>query len=123
MLVKAIRTGPAFPEESILFSFSARDMDADTDLVMNAAIPHPFRAKQLRHGTARLVGNVEACASPGLDEMLESVGGGTVVLKMIDMSKDSDELASTLGIMREVIKECWTASEEMERIREFCISR
>jgi hypothetical protein len=85
--------------------------------VLNAAVPHPFRAQQLRHGTGRLIGNVDVYSSDGLDESVESVGGGTVVLKMIDMSQSSEELLGSLSVLREMTKECWSASEEMERIR------
>jgi hypothetical protein len=85
--------------------------------VLNAAVPHPLRAQQLRHGTGRLIGNVDVYSSDGLDESVESVGGGTVVLKMIDMSQSSEELLGSLSVLREMTKECWSASEEMERIR------
>jgi hypothetical protein len=57
-------------------------------------------------------------SKPSLDESTSCVGGGTVVLKMIDLSLTSEELAATLGILRDLIKDSWSASEEMERIRE-----
>lgn len=53
-----------------------------------------------------------------LDESVSAVGGGVVLLKMIDLSQTKEELATTLGILRDTIKDSWKASEEMERIRE-----
>jgi len=117
-IVKAIRTGPAIPEEHILLSLSASDMLPSEETIVNAAVPHPWRARQLRHGLARLHGDVHAFSPCHLDDSVEAVGGGAVILKLIDMSQTSEELASTLGILRDMIKDSWRASEEMERIRE-----
>lgn len=120
ILVRAIRQGPVFPEENILLSLSANDMvspDDKPDICVNGAIPHPFRAKQVRNGTVKLVGDIEPYSIKAMDESVSSVGGGTVVLKMIDLSSSSEELAKTLGLLRDMIKDSWTASEEMERIR------
>ena len=121
MLVRAIRQSPALLEENLILALSAKDaMDSShPDTCVNAASPHPFRARQLRHGTVRLVGNVEPHGGTALDESISCVGGGTVILKMIDLSSTSEELATTLGILRDMVKESWSASEEMERIREF----
>jgi hypothetical protein len=58
----------------------------------------------------------------GLDESVSAVGGATVVLKMVELAKTSEELASTLTILKDMIKDSWSASEEMERIRK-CESR
>jgi hypothetical protein len=52
---------------------------------------------------------------------VEAVGGGAVVLKLVDLSQTSEELASALSILRDLIKDSWRASEEMERIREFLL--
>jgi hypothetical protein len=49
------------------------------------------------------------------------VGGGAVILKLVDLSQTSEELASALSILRDLIKDSWRASEEMERIREFLL--
>ena len=117
-IVKAIRTGPAIPEEHILLSLSASDMLPSEETIVNAAVPHPWRARQLRHGLARLHGDVHAFSPCHLDDSVEAVGGGAVMLKLIDMSQTSEELASTLAILRDMIKDSWRASEEMERIRE-----
>lgn len=87
------------------------------DLCVNAAVPHPFRARQLRHGTARFVGNVFPHSASNMDESVSSVGGGTVILKMIDLAQTSEELAMSLNIFRELTRDSWKASEEMERIR------
>jgi hypothetical protein len=120
-LVRAIRTGPAIPEESILLSFSAKSVFTDEDGLehcVNAAVPHPSRARQLRHGHAKLESCVEAVSPHCLDESVGTVGGGTVVLKMVDLARTSDELSTTLAILRDLIRDSWSASEEMERIRE-----
>ena len=48
-----------------------------------------------------------------------------MVLKLVDLSQTSEELASALSILRDLIKDSWRASEEMERIRQsyFCGAR
>ena len=116
ILVRAIRQGPAFAEESILLSLSAKDVEGDTCL--NSAIPHPYRAKQVRNGTLKMVGDVDTHTAMSLDESVACVGGGTVILKTIDLSNSTDELLIGLGLLRDMIRDCWSASEEMERIRE-----
>lgn len=123
MLVKAIRTGPTINEDSIILSVSARDVlltDASTasGQVVNAAVPHLQRAQQLRHGLFTLEGAIEPHRSVNLDEGLEAVGGATVVLKMLDMARTTEEVQAVLGIIRDMTRKGWQASEEMERIRE-----
>ncbi|ODN93441.1 hypothetical protein L198_05306 [Cryptococcus wingfieldii CBS 7118] len=119
ILVRAIRSGRVLPEESIIVSLSARDYDPTQDTCVNAAIPHPYRARQLRYGTAKLTGNVRAFRSTCLDESVQAVGGGLVILKMVSMSRTSEELLDTLIVLRDTIKDSWLASEEMERIHGF----
>ena len=105
-----------------MVSLTAKDVvvvEDGPDICMNAGVPHPHRAKQVRYGTAQLVGNVEVYSATALDESVSCVGGGTVILKMIDLSSSTEELATTLGLMRDMIKDSWSASEEMERIRQF----
>ncbi|ORY31849.1 hypothetical protein BCR39DRAFT_525741 [Naematelia encephala] len=128
LLVRAIRQGPAFPEEAILLSLAAgnvlpsRPVDAASappSACVNSAVPHPFRARQLRHGTARIVGSISAFEPTPLDDSVSTVGGGVVVLKMVDMAQTTDELSACLSILKDMIKDSWSASEEMERIRGF----
>jgi hypothetical protein len=116
-IVKAIRTGPAIPEEHILLSLSASDIQPSEESIVNAAVPHPWRARQLRHGLAKLHGDIHAFSPCPLDDSVEAVGGGAVILKLVDLSQTSEELASALSILRDLIKDSWRASEEMERIR------
>ena len=119
VLVRAIRSGPAIPEDSILLSLSASDvLPSPDDRCVNAAVPHPLTARQLQHGTARLIGNVFAHSTRNLDESVSTVGGGIVIMKMVDMTRNTEELAATLSILKDGIRDCWQASEEMERIRE-----
>jgi hypothetical protein len=40
-------------------------------------------------------------------------------LKLVDLSQTPEELASALSILKDLIKDSWRASEEMERIRQF----
>ena len=40
-----------------------------------------------------------------------------MLLKMIDMARTTAELTACLGMLRDMIKDNWAASEEMERIR------
>lgn len=122
MLVKAIRTGPTINEDSIILSVSARDvLSADISTssgqVVNAAVPHQQRAQQLRHGLFTLEGAIEPHQSVNLDEGLEAVGGATVVLKMLDMARTTEEVQAVLSIIRDMTRKGWQASEEMERIR------
>nr|XP_018262052.1 uncharacterized protein I303_05067 [Kwoniella dejecticola CBS 10117]OBR84210.1 hypothetical protein I303_05067 [Kwoniella dejecticola CBS 10117] len=119
ILVRAIRSGPAIPEDMIMLSLAARDYDFTLGSCINAAIPHPLRAKQLRHGTARLVGNISPFSATSLDESTSAVGGGLVLLKLVDLSKTKEELVTTLGMFKDLIKDSWSASEEMERIHGF----
>ncbi|WWD18748.1 hypothetical protein CI109_103202 [Kwoniella shandongensis] len=119
ILVRAIRAGHTIPEESIILSLAARDYDPTHDVCVNAGVPHPHRAKQLRHGTVRLFGHVRPFSATSLDESVSAVGGGLVVLKMVDLAKTREELTTTLGILRDMIKDSWEASEEMERIHGF----
>jgi hypothetical protein len=53
-----------------------------------------------------------------LDETVSVVGGGTVILKLIDLCRTPEELRTGLGMLRDLIKDNWAASEEMERIRQ-----
>jgi hypothetical protein len=122
ILVKAIRTGLVIPEESIMLSLSATDVLPSGESVINAAIPHPLRARQLRHGRAHLVGSVMDFKSISLDNSVSTVGGGVVILKIIDMAQTSEELAHTLGVLGDMLKDSWSASEEMERIRKWSYS-
>jgi len=117
ILVRAIRQGPAFAEDSILLSLSAKDVDGDTCL--NSAISQPYRAKQVRNGSLKIVGDVDTHTAMSLDESVACVGGGTVILKMIDLSSTTEELVVGLGLLRDMIRDCWSASEEMERIRKW----
>jgi hypothetical protein len=117
-IVKAIKTGPAVAEEHILLSLSASDLQDSEETVVNAAVPHPWRARQLRHGLARLHGDVHAFSVCPMDDSISAIGGGAVILKLVDLSQTSEELASSLSILRDMIKDSWRASEEMERIRE-----
>ncbi|WWC96475.1 hypothetical protein V866_003343 [Kwoniella sp. B9012] len=119
ILVRAIRSGPAIPEDIIILSLAARDYDPTLGACINAAIPHPLRAKQVRHGTARLVGNISPFSATSLDESTTAVGGGLVLLKLVDLSRTKEELITTLGMFRDMIKDSWSASEEMERIHGF----
>lgn len=116
-LVRAIRLGPAIPEENLMFSLCAKDL-TDVDHVLNAAVPHSARASAFKNARARLVGSLVAHTSEDLDVSVASVGGGVVILKMIDLAQDASQLATALTILRDMIEHSWSASEEMERICE-----
>lgn len=64
-----------------------------------------------------MMGQIDAFSGENLDETISAVGGGTFLLKLVDLAHSPEELASTLAMLRDHIKENWTASEEMERIR------
>lgn len=69
-----------------------------------------------------LCGDIRSHTAAALDESVSCVGGGIVMLKLIDLSSSSEELAVTLGMLRDMIRDSWTASEEMERIRKSYLS-
>lgn len=116
-IVRAVKTGPAIPEDSIVFSLNAKDkLDSDYDHVLNAAIPHASRAKDFKFGRGRLHGAVFPFYTTDLDVGITTVGGAVVALKMIDMARTSDELATTIQILHDMTRDCWETSEEMERI-------
>ncbi|KAL7420576.1 Beige protein-like 1 [Cryptotrichosporon argae] len=125
ILVRAIRQGPAIAEENVVVSLSAKDELAPSDArvspraVMNAAVPHITRTRAFRHGVASLTGHVFAHAAAALDENLAAVGGGVVALKLVDMAKTPAELVAALTILRDMMRDSWAASEEMERIHGF----
>lgn len=120
-LVRAISTGPAIAEDNIMFSLCASDvlesLPGEDDFVLNGAVPHASRARDFKYGRAKLVGNIFPYAANDLDVTISSVGGGIVALKLVDLAKDSAELNITLGVLWDMLKYSWAASEEMERIR------
>lgn len=88
----------------------------------NGALPAISRARQVRQGVLRLMGRIEPFAQSNLDETTSAVGGGTVLLKMVDMARTTAELTACLGMLRDMIKDNWAASEEMERIRQSALT-
>lgn len=121
-LVRAISTGPAFPEENILFSLAAKDeLDSSEgkDYVLNGAVPHASRSRDFKFGRAELVGNVELFSTVDFDDSISAAGGCVVILKLVDLARTSEELLTTLSILKDMLKYGWKASEEMERIRGF----
>nr|ODN91829.1 hypothetical protein L203_01081 [Cryptococcus depauperatus CBS 7841] len=119
ILVRAIRSGYVIPEESIVLSISAKDYDPLQDICINSSIPHPYRAKQFKCGIVKLTGNVRPFKTIGLDESVQAVGGGLVLLNIVSMSQTREELFSALSILKDAIRDNWSASEEMERIQGF----
>lgn len=88
------------------------------DFVLNGAIPHSARARDFKYGKAELVGNVYSYSASDLDVAVSTVGGPVVILKLIDLARNAEELETTLGVLHEMLRHSWRASEEMERIRE-----
>lgn len=121
-LVRAISAGPAIPEDNIMFSLAAHDvlppMAGEEDFVLNGAVPHASRARDFKYARAKLVGSVFPYAAPDLDATISSVGGGVVALKLVDLASDAGELRVALGVLWDMLRYSWAASEEMERIRE-----
>lgn len=121
-LVRAISTGPAIPEDNIMFSLAAHDvlpsLPSEEDFVLNGAVPHASRARDFKYARAKLVGSVFPYAASDLDVTISSVGGGVVALKLVDLASDSTELRTALSILWDMLRYSWAASEEMERIRE-----
>lgn len=123
-LVRAIRSGPSIAEENIMLSLCSKDAligedGAPGEFVLNGAVTHAFFARDVRYGRAKMVDHVFPFATTSMDEAVSTVGGGVVVLKLIDLAEDSEQLATTLTILQDMIRDSWSASEEMERIRTY----
>jgi hypothetical protein len=58
---------------------------------------------------------VDPCS---LDEAMAVVGGPAVALRLIELARTESELTSTMAILAHLVKESWSACEELERIRE-----
>lgn len=117
VMVRAVRTGPAIPEDSIVFSLNAKNkFDHDVDHVLNAAIPHASRAGDFKFGRAVLHGSSFPFSTVDLDIGITTVGGAVVALKMIDIARTPEELAKTVQVLHDMTRDSWQTSEEMERI-------
>jgi hypothetical protein len=130
-LIKAIKEGKVFPEEHILFSFSARNTikvePSQQNLqerllytqlqVLNAAMPAPEKGLELPSMRATLVGDVFAFQPNCLDQALNAIGGPSSGLRLVESSTSPLQLQLSVTILFELLREQWNASEEMERIR------
>lgn len=47
------------------------------------------------------------------------VGGPAVALRIVELTRTESELTSALAILTHLVKESWSACEELERIREW----
>lgn len=135
-LIKAIKEGKPFPEESILFSLGAGNV-YDTVAsrkwsmtgervkerrVRNAALPSPNRIHEPVGGFFRFEGDAFSLRPTCLDEAISIVGGPAVALRLIELSESSKTLAASTIILWESVKESWTASEDMERMRKLVLT-
>jgi hypothetical protein len=130
-LVKAIKEGRVFQEDVILFSYTAcnvrlpattwtpaRPTEQLEAFCLNSGFIQPNRALDLPGGRAILSGDVFPSSITCTDTAIAVVGGPAVALKLVQLSQSSSELALTLAILFDSIKESWSASEDMERMRE-----
>ncbi|KAJ9101867.1 hypothetical protein QFC21_003207, partial [Naganishia friedmannii] len=121
-LIKAIKQGNIFPEEQILFSYSANNVDlyhgpSQTPLeVPNAALPSPLRVTEPGRANAKVQGDVDVYNPMCLDEAMFAVGGPAVALKLAELASSPEELQSAISLLAECVKESWKASEEAERM-------
>ncbi len=119
-----------FQEDAILFSYTACNVrqpgvnwtrGSPAELLeafcLNSSITQPNKALESPSGRATLTGDVFASSITCTDTAIAVVGGPAVALKLVQMSQSSSELALTLAILFDSIKESWSASEDMERIR------
>jgi hypothetical protein len=122
-LIKAIKQGNIFPEEQILFSYSANNVEIFNDPsrahseVPNAALPSPLRATETGRANANVEGDVDVYNPMCLDEAMFVVGGPAVALKLVELASSPEELQSAITLLAECVKESWKASEEAERMR------
>lgn len=133
-LVKAIKEGRVFSEDTIIFAYSATNSRSishvpgnkavnvwPSQLCLNAAIAQPNRALESSSGKAKVEGDVFPVTPTCADIAIGLVGGPAVALKLVQLANTSAELGLTLGILFESIKENWQASEDMERMRGYDI--
>ncbi|KAJ9116880.1 hypothetical protein QFC22_004537 [Naganishia vaughanmartiniae] len=126
-LIKAIKQGNIFPEEQILFSYSANNVDVYHETsqtpfeVPNAALPSPLRATEPGRANAEVQGDVDVYNPLCLDEAMFVVGGPAVALKLVELASSPEELQSAITLLAECVKESWKASEEAERMRAYDI--
>ncbi|GMK59712.1 hypothetical protein CspeluHIS016_0803180 [Cutaneotrichosporon spelunceum] len=120
-LVRAISSGPAIHEDNIMLSLSAADVlppaPGEEACVLNGAVPHMSHARDFTYARARLAGSTFPYAVEDMDVVVGSVGGGVLVLKLVDMANTPEELRTALGVLWDMLRYSWSASEEMERIR------
>ncbi len=128
-LIRGIKDGKLVAEETIIFSYSAcnthqqsqskkpHQRSGMSNRVHNAAFPSPIKPQEPLSASASLGGDVFPVQPSCLDNAMSIVGGPVVALRMIELSSTSKELLQSVLILWEGLRESWSASEDMERMR------
>lgn len=93
-----------------------------TAISVNAALPCVNDALVRIHGVAVLTGDPVVATPFNFDDNLWRIGGFTpVALKLVERTKDADDLLRSVELMFLTIKESWKNSEAMERDNGYAI--
>lgn len=131
-LIKGIKEGRILSENSILFSFSARNiihsghrlrtieekLNSPRFWLLNSAHPAPARIIDQSCLYGKLTGDIFTTRPLCMDQAMLTVGGPTIALKLVDMSRSAEELQCAVSILCDCVKESWQASDDMEKSRE-----
>lgn len=134
-LIKAIKEGKVFQDGNVLFSFNARNvvpnpkpskrmrleerLDRPRFTVLNSSVPaNEFSPPAIM---AMLEGDLFSMHFHPLDMSFNAIGGPLSALRLVEMTRSPAQLQSALSILFEMVKEDWSASEEMERMRGYDI--
>lgn len=134
-LIKGIKEGRILAESSILFAFSARNiihsghrlrtidqkLTAPRFWLLNSAHPAPARIIDQSCLYGRLTGDIFTTRPVCADQAMLTVGGPTVALKLVEMSRSAEELQCAISILCDSVKESWQASDDMEKSRQFSV--
>ncbi|CDZ97004.1 Lysosomal trafficking regulator LYST and related BEACH and WD40 repeat proteins [Phaffia rhodozyma] len=126
-LVKALKDGIAIEESSIVFAFSAEnarefepDLPVETqgeveEVIINGSLPKVEVAKTVTRGVGLIFGEAVVVKNRSLDEEVWALGGCAPLLRMIELSKTSDQLFNSISICLGSVVEHWRNSEDMEK--------
>ena len=144
-LVKAIRAKAAalVPENRIYFALQAGNVirageasshpltaglavaervsiDALTEhkgrIVFNSAVPDISTALQSPSlGIAKFEGEIISGSPKSMDDAFDKVGGVPLLCKLVELAKDSEELALAINVWEESFRSSWKMSEDAER--------
>ncbi|SGY50147.1 BQ5605_C001g00859 [Microbotryum silenes-dioicae] len=87
--------------------------------IVNSAIPRKIDDVLLMPNGLGHLTQAHACNPRGLDAAVWKIGGVSVVTKLIELSKTSAQLATTVQLFVECIQDSWRNSEDAERTQAY----